>query len=59
VQHDPVQHDWENPGMISYNKQDAHASLVPCLDIESALHFATRDKNQPQKKKKKIIEARS
>jgi hypothetical protein len=54
-----VQHDWENPGMISYNKQDAHASLVPCPDIESALHFATRDKNQPQKKKKKIIEARS
>ncbi len=35
----PLQHDWENPGIISYNKQDAHASLVPCPDVESALHF--------------------
>ena len=23
----PLQHDWENPGVISYNKQDAHATL--------------------------------
>lgn len=35
----PSQHDWENPGIISYNKQDAHASLVPCPDVESALQF--------------------
>ena len=35
----PLLHDWENPGIISYNKQDAHASLVPCPDVESALQF--------------------
>ncbi len=23
----PLQHDWENPGIISYNKQHAHATL--------------------------------
>jgi beta-galactosidase len=39
AQDTPSQHDWENPGIISYNKQDAHASLVPCPDVESALQF--------------------
>jgi beta-galactosidase len=39
AQHDPVQHDWENPGMIAYNKQDPHASMIPCQDVESALQF--------------------
>ena len=34
-----AQNDWENPGMISYNKQDPHATLIPCPDIESALKF--------------------
>ena len=39
AQQDPVQHDWENPRVISYNKQDAHATLIPCPDVESALQF--------------------
>ncbi len=39
AQQDPIQHDWENPGMISYNKQDPHASMISCPDIESALQF--------------------
>jgi len=39
AQEAPLQHDWENPGILSYNKQDAHASLVPCPDVESALQF--------------------
>ena len=39
AQDTPLQHDWENPGIISYNKQHAHATLVPCPDIESALQF--------------------
>jgi beta-galactosidase len=36
AQQDPVQHDWENPGMIFYNKQDPYATMIPCPDVESA-----------------------
>ena len=39
AQQDPVWNDWENPGIISYNKQDPYATLIPCPDVESALQF--------------------
>jgi len=34
---EPEVPDWENPEMIGWNKEPAHCTLMPYLDIESAL----------------------